>query len=99
MPTANAVINAKLKAIEALIEIGAIGDAYGAIDQCEASSAQEASLLCYLRGKAKMKESAWGEAMTAFLQSEQHWEESPAKAARQMLEEILNFYDKQVYGQ
>lgn len=85
--------------ISQLIEQGNLKKAYEAMDKCCPLTDKDKGKLFYLQGSAKMKESAWGEALTAFLKSERCWNDGPAQSARTMIEQILNFYNKQVFGQ
>ncbi|MBQ9569657.1 MAG: tetratricopeptide repeat protein [Alloprevotella sp.] len=46
-----------------------------------------------------MKRSAWGEAISLFLQSEALDPDGPAREAREMLDDIMAFYNKDMYNQ
>ena len=53
----------------------------------------------YRDGQAAMKRSAWGEAISLFLQSEALDPDGPAREAREMLDNIMAFYNKDMYNQ
>ena len=55
--------------------------------------------LHYLKGSAYMKKGDWRGAINCFLESEELDPESPAKEAREMLYDILEFYNKDMYNQ
>lgn len=55
--------------------------------------------LFYLQGKLRMKHSQWGEAISCFLRAEELDPESPARECRLMLNEIMAFYNKDMYNQ
>lgn len=57
------------------------------------------SLFYYLKGKLYMKRSQWGKAMSAFMQSENINPNGPATECRLMLEDIMAFYNKDMYNQ
>jgi len=66
------------------------------------SALQEAgsdARLLYLKGRARMKESRWGDAISAFLQAEQIDPSGPARESREMLEDIMAFFNKDMYNQ
>lgn len=56
------------------------------------------AMLHYLHGRAFMKRSNWGAAVSAFLKAESIDPESPAVEARRMLNDILAFYHKDSYN-
>lgn len=55
--------------------------------------------LLYLQGKLHMKQSEWGEAIGCFLKAEKLEPDGPARQCRMMLQEILEFYNKDMYNQ
>lgn len=59
----------------------------------------ECSELYYLKGKAYMKQSDWGNAMSCFLRAEEIDPDSPARECRRMLTDIMDFYNKDMYNQ
>lgn len=52
----------------------------------------------YVQGNALRKQQRWGEAMNAYEQAAALDPESPAAHARQMLLQILEFYNKDSYN-
>lgn len=56
-------------------------------------------MLYYMQGKLHMKRSEWGKAMSAFRRSEEIEPGGPAKQCRLMLEDIMAFYNKDMYNQ
>lgn len=73
-------------------------EAEAMIDRELTKNANSATLH-YLRGKIYMKSSQWSKAITSFLHAEAIDPESPARQCRQMLCEIMNFYNKDMYNQ
>jgi len=55
--------------------------------------------LYYLRGKVHMKCGEWDKAISSFKQAVQLDRESPAAEMLQMLTDIMNFYNKDMYNQ
>lgn len=89
------------KEIEAILQALEAGDALTAHTLVTAALQDDAdnAQLHYLRGKAYMKQSDWGNAMSSFLQAEQRDPDGPARQCRQMLTEIMDFYNKDMYNQ
>ncbi len=54
--------------------------------------------VCYLLGNLYRKQSNWKEALQWYAQAIELNPESPALHAREMLLEIMNFYDKERYN-
>ena len=55
--------------------------------------------LLYLEGKLHMKQSRWSQAISSFLQSEELDPNGPARQCRLMLNDIMAFYNKDMYNQ
>ena len=55
--------------------------------------------LHYLQGKIFMKRSLWSQAISSFLHAENLDPQSPAKECRLMLNDIMDFYNKDMYNQ
>lgn len=53
----------------------------------------------YLRGNAYRKQGDWQQALNNYLEAIERNPESPAVSARNMLIDILNFYNKDMYNQ
>lgn len=54
--------------------------------------------LIYLKGNICMKRGQWGQAISMFLQAENIDPQCPAAQARRMLNDIMNFYNKDMYN-
>lgn len=59
----------------------------------------DTSTLLYLQGKFYMKQSLWGKAISCFLQSEKIEPNEPSRQCREMLADIMQFYNKDMYNQ
>lgn len=70
-----------------------------AIIDSELQKNPNSAMLYYLRGQIHMKRSEWSKAMTDFLQAEDIDPKSPARQCREMLCDIMNFYNKDMYNQ
>jgi len=55
--------------------------------------------LHYLQGRAFMKESKWGQAISSFKRAEELDPDSPARECRLMLNDIMDFFNKDMYNQ
>ncbi len=55
--------------------------------------------LFYLEGKLHMKRSNWGEAISCFLKAEEMEPDGPSKQCLLMLNDIMAFYNKDMYNQ
>ena len=60
---------------------------------------KEKARLLYLKGLAYMKYSDWKRALGWFMQSQDFDAEGPAVEARQMLTDIMDFYNKDMFNQ
>ncbi len=75
------------------------GDCQEALRLIEAGLQKaEDAYLYYLKGKLYMKTNDWQKAQTAFMQAENLSPEGPGAEARQMLSDILAFYNKDLYN-
>ena len=52
----------------------------------------------YARGNALRRQGKWAEAMNCYMEAIALDPDSPAIEARQMLEDIMNFYHKDAYN-
>lgn len=80
------------------IDCGRIQEAIEMIDGALAAESGAEAALHYLRGNAFMKRGDWKEAMACYLQAEELDPDGPAREAKQMLTDILNFYNKDLYN-
>lgn len=85
-------------AIAQKIEEGQIDKALQLADEALASSPTDAQVL-YLKGQAYMKRSEWGQAISCFRQSHQADGNAAAAQAEEMLNGIMDFYNKDMYNQ
>ena len=56
------------------------------------------SISYYKKGNALRREGKWAEAMNCYMEAIALDPDSPAVEARQMLEDIMNFYYKEIYN-
>ena len=79
--------------------------AAGRLDEAEEMAAEalrrqsDNAELLYVCGQVAMKRSKWGEAISRFLQAEALDPDGPAREAREMLDDIMAFYNKDMYNQ
>lgn len=66
---------------------------------CEKQSGHLTAQLFYLEGKLHMKRSNWGEAISCFLKADEMEPDGPAKQCLLMLNDIMAFYNKDMYNQ
>ena len=84
--------------IEESLETNDLGEAQKWLDTAKSVSEQNATLY-YLQGKVYMKRSQWSKAISCFLQAEELEPDGPAKECRLMLNDIMDFYNKDMYNQ
>lgn len=87
------------KHINNALEANDLAKAEVLLQQCSKAETTHDATLYYLKGKLHMKHSQWGKAMSAFKQSETLDPNGPAKECRLMLEDIMAFYNKDMYNQ
>lgn len=80
------------------IETGRADEAIRLADSMLSRCADD-SLLHYLKGQAYMKKGDWQHAINCFLRSEENDPQGPAAQAREMLSDIMDFYNKDMYNQ
>lgn len=90
-------MNSTHLAIIAAIEEGHLSEALALWKEAHEAEGGTAMLL-YLKGRMAMKQGLWDEAITCFSQAEDLDPQSPAKEARQMLDDIMCFYHKDLYN-
>lgn len=87
----------KINEIKELIDSGSTSDAIRKLDNLlEIDPTND--YLYYLRGNAFRKESNWRKALDNYLEAIAINPESPATEARQMVMDILEFYNKDMYN-
>ncbi len=90
----------QLNFFKELINQGEVEKAIEAInDFLPQASKEEKEQGYYLRGNAYRKLSNWQQAMNSYQQAIDLNPESPACEAREMLTDILSFYNKDMYNQ
>lgn len=88
--------------LKELINQGDVDKAIGRLDQLltESSTSEgEKDVLYYLRGNAYRKKGDWQQALNNYQYAIDFNPDSPAKQARNMVIDILNFYHKDMYNQ
>lgn len=90
----------ELKTIKEFISQDKADEAIEALDRLIASgSLPAADEAYYLRGNAYRKKGDWKRALDNYLEAIEINPESPAVHAREILMDILNFYNKDMYNQ
>ena len=84
--------------IKNLIDAGHAKEARNLIETALAKE-PDIAMLHFLHGRCFMKESRWGEAISCFLKAEAIDPQSPARESREMLCDIMDFYNKDMYNQ
>ncbi len=89
----------ELTEVKRLLQEGDTGEAIRQLDALIAAAPEASDELYYLRGNAYRKQSNWQMALGNYLQAIDINPQSPARAARDMLMDILEFYNKDMYNQ
>ncbi len=90
----------ELQDIKRLIDSGETEAAIARLDAYISGGADGGSdEAYYLRGNAYRKQGNWQQALNNYLEAIERNPESPAVSARNMLMDILNFYNKDMYNQ
>jgi len=92
------ISNEAYKKIEEALADGNLLEVDRLLEAAQREGSGDARLL-YLKGRARMKESRWGDAISAFLQAEQIDPSGPARESREMLDDIMAFFNKDMYNQ
>lgn len=85
------------KDIKRLTDEGNLHEALSKINDALQLAPDDARLL-YLKGNVFMKRGEWGDAITMFCKAESLDPNGPAHEARRMLDDIMNFYNKDMYN-
>lgn len=94
----NSTDNDKLTArIQKALEEGKLKEAETVCDEFEKSFGQTGEVF-FWKGRIAMKQSRWGEAISFFQQAENLDGHPAAAECRNMLNDILNFYHKDLYN-
>lgn len=89
----------QLNTIQELINQGNVEEALQALDEFLATASASKDEAYYLKGNAYRKLGNWQQALNNYQLATDINPESPAKEARKMVIEILNFYHKDMYNQ
>lgn len=85
--------------IKAQLEANALEQAQRMIDEKVQKLSTPSAMLYYLQGKLFMKKSDWGNAISNFLKAEELDPNGPARQCRLMLNDIMAFYNKDMFNQ
>lgn len=89
----------RLDTIKGLISQGDADQAIGMLDAMLQTDFPGKDEAYYLRGNAYRKQGNWQQALNSYIRAEELNPESPAREARRMVLDILNFYNKDMYNQ
>ena len=89
----------KLNTIKELIKEGKLDIAIEQLNAYIQSDTTQDDEPYYLLGNAYRKQSNWQMALNNYLEAMERNPESPAANAHQMMMDILNFYNKDMYNQ
>lgn len=89
----------QLQDIKKLIELGDTERAITALTNFIRNDEHINDEAYYLLGNAYRKKGDWQQALNNYLEAIDRNPESPARAARDMIMDILNFYNKDMYNQ
>lgn len=89
----------KLNTIKELIKEGKLDTAIEQLNAYIQSDTTQDDEPYYLLGNAYRKQSNWQMALNNYLEAMERNPESPAVNAHQMMMDILNFYNKDMYNQ
>ncbi|AVM53417.1 tetratricopeptide repeat protein [Bacteroides zoogleoformans] len=89
----------RLKTIKELINKGDAEQAIGLLDEMLQTDFPQKDEAYYLRGNAYRKLGNWQQALNDYRRAIDLNPQSPARHARQMAMDILNFYNKDMYNQ
>ena len=68
------------------------------LDTPSSVGGQEEAHAFYLKGNEYRRQGNWQEAINCYLEAIERDPESPAVQAKQMLDDILNYYNKDLYN-
>ncbi len=89
----------ELDGIEAILRQGRTDDAIRLLDEYIASSPVPSDRAYYLLGNAHRKKGDWQKAINNYLEAMEINPESPARNAYSIANDILDFYNKDMYNQ
>ena len=89
----------RLKTIKKLIDEGKTSTAIDQLNLFLAQNSQDADMAYYLLGNAFRKQGNWQGALNNYQEAIDINPDSPAAEARNMVIDILNFYNKDMFNQ
>lgn len=89
----------RLKTIKKLIDEGKTSTAIDQLNLFLAQNSQDADMAYYLLGNAFRKQGDWQGALNNYQEAIDINPDSPASEARNMVIDILNFYNKDMFNQ
>ena len=89
----------RLKTIKKLIDEGKTSTAIDQLNMFLAQNSQDADTAYYLLGNAFRKQGDWQGALNNYQEAIDINPDSPAAEARNMVIDILNFYNKDMFNQ
>ncbi|WP_300790108.1 tetratricopeptide repeat protein [uncultured Bacteroides sp.] len=92
-------MNYILENIRIMIKDGRIAEAKEALDIIIEQNTEDTDMAYYLKGNACRKLGDWQGALNNYQEAININPESPAKDARTMMMDILNFYNKDMFNQ
>ena len=92
-------MNNILENIKTMIKDGLIAEAQDALDKIIEQNTEYIDQAYYLKGNACRKIGDWQGALNNYQEAISINPESPAKDAREMMMDILNFYNKDMFNQ
>ncbi|MCF2581634.1 tetratricopeptide repeat protein [Bacteroides caecigallinarum] len=92
-------MNNILENIRIMIKDGRIAEAKEALDMIIEQNTEDTDMAYYLKGNACRKLGDWQGALNNYQEAININPESPAKDARAMMMDILNFYNKDMFNQ
>lgn len=85
--------------IKVFLEANKLEEAQRLIEEESKKMLTPSARLYYLQGKLSMKKSDWGSAISNFLKAEELDPNGPARQCRLMLNDIMAFYNKDMFNQ
>ena len=89
----------RLGEIESILREGRVEEAIGLLKEYIAGSGTPSDRAYYLLGNAYRKKGDWQGAINNYLEAMEINPDSPAAAAYRMANDILDFYNKDMYNQ
>lgn len=84
--------------IRLLLNCNRVDEAFARLDALRAADTEADDRWFYLRGNAFRKKGEWQEAINCYLRATTINPDSPARVACEMLNDIMDFYHKDLYN-